>query len=640
MKLVIPSLPEHPTHAVNLAELSIFSWQDLERASRGSLAVAVAGEQEFRCMVAWRAQRLGREAADPPSATPSGVAFPVAAGGRESRCGVGWADAIPVSEAVAGGSSIDPDVLVGFDLARRWLSFRSIGAGGLAAHVMAPSDVEGGSAGLASLIACLARSIGLEIPGDLAATGCLAIDGNEVRILPVHEETIAGKVEALRRHGYRRIMIPSGQQSQFDAQMRAGDDIVLIPLAETVSEALPVILGVLVEGVSATQPLMKTLLLLDRVCVRSPHGVDRGFPRNLVRAIRRGGEPILRILAADLGARWATHVGRPGAARLDAYVERVMESQSIPIGDPWLAEYFDSHQLAARAIRALDAGDWNLGRKSRAWDELDAEIEELSRRHERRSRRFINVRDRFALFVCLNTRAFLKLFRGRLERDQGLVLEGLEDRVALFGEWDELVRYGTDLGHADCTLGRQQNYVIDALASASELGALPPGAFQVMSRLQETLPAEPALSEDLESRDTFFRVSSLWKWSRLPGNARRDQAFADWLLVVRAAKLRLDFPRHLPIELLAVFHPDPAVREDAAELLESQPWFSEGEDPRSILWVLRLRTEAAVLLARGESGQSEKLVELVNAAPDGPLREIGERVIAEGVEEVMLRCPY
>lgn len=646
--------PRTPLLATNLAELSVFSREEVERALRSpGLERAALGAEGFRALAAWRARRSMRSStADEVGAavsvpTPGGVAFPLVAAGPTRACGLGWVDAVLLADAGPPGVAVDEGVTYGFEVARRWLSFRSLGDGARIARVTAPSRFHGGSAALAALVAHVARGVGFTIPDDLAATGCLGFDENqEARILPVDVDTIRGKVEVLRDHGFRRILIPEEQESQFDAYIDPADGMQLVALPSSASASLPKILEVLLgSGEEEEGALLSALLMIDKVCVRDPGRLDEDFPRALLRAIRRGGGPIVRVVVADLRARSAVHDGRPGAERLDRYVEAMMARHELVVADPWLADYFDAHQMASRAMLALDTGDWNQGDGSLAWGRLDEEIGELTRRSIRRQGRFLNLRDEYALFACRNTRAYLRVFLGRLLGDADRVREGLNDRVEHRAHWEHLVRYGFhSLGHRGATMARQWNQVADAMSSLIELGGLDEGSPAVLAAtevLQAAWPVGLPFPEPGDACGEDFTTCSRLRWMRLTRQPGWERAAEEWLEVFeRATKPEVPwvFAQHLPAEQVAAYHPDASVRLRAAAILD-RPWAIQYEDPKSILWVLRFRALAASGLARGDDVMPS-LQSRVEPFADTPLGRIAARMIAGSAEDVLIRCPY
>jgi len=139
--------------------------------------------------------------------------------------------------------------------------------------------IDGPSLGLAVALAVLARGTSTPLPGDVAVTGAVGVDG---RVGPV--AGLEAKAAAAAGAGYRRLLVPPGGAAA------AGDSALTVIEVETLEEAAAAVLGLrarplrvpklrLADTLLATALVAATLLgLLDTFAVLAYPTVHEALP--------------------------------------------------------------------------------------------------------------------------------------------------------------------------------------------------------------------------------------------------------------------------------------------------------------------------------------------------------------------------
>lgn len=612
--------------AEHLTELTLFTSEEIEEAQIVAGPSPALGKEGFQLLVKALKTRIDTPDGDNES-WPKGVAFPIT---DNTRSGIGWIDATHNRGVMT--STFQVGLSEAFTLAEQWMGSLAAVLPRLHPSVKTPPCCEGNSIGLSALIAVLARSLDLEVPQRLAATGCLEATQDSCTITVVDPDSLPGKIEALESLHFDCLLVPIDQQKTA-SELTNGHRLRVVGVPPSPTHALPIILAEITSGRSSESAILRALALIDRVCVHNPGAVGRSFPDRLLQAVAKDAPSAVQAVVCDLQARRALHEGRTEEAhqQFDRSEEHLKQRGDDCVGH-FLAEYFGPHWTSNRAILAIDTGNWD--ESTATWVELNSEITELENRHDRHDsiRHFLDIHALHNLFACLNTRSFLSLFKARRDNDIAKLQSCTQDRVALRHVWPDLFAHSIAMGNSADSLRRQENYLIDCLCCARTLSTpLPEIAAENLwpSTIGTELP-----------ENGYDRIYG-WKWHVATGLGEQlPNLYANWIDALEATDS--SFLTSSLLELLSLEHPDGSIRSSSTahlSALNSQGRFNAPDT--SILSILQLRTRAVIGL-RTDTVSHNDICDTVFSRTNQTslLTRLAQSILGDSLQDIVYRCPY
>lgn len=443
----------------------------------------------------------------------------------------------------------------------------------------------GASAALPVAVLAWAELLGLRLPDDLVATGCISKPGDDApaRLVPVDPATLPAKFAAARAWGYRRILLVHGQEipdACHEGSRRL--EILHVPAEpdRLLAFLLPVIAGSVRSDRDATRAAIMALLAVD-LATDDGAGIAAIEP---VVAPFLGEEtpPNLRLLAHDLRSRHLLHEGRTGEARHHHEIaESLVGRDDRPEGV--LGDLFAYARPAHAQVLALDRGEF--GHDSPEAVAVESALAELERKWKTRH-------ERLMLVFLRHARAWRLNFAGRLRRDQGPLLEAWRLRADLVADWPELLeRFGrAELGRSDTSTRRAEGELLDiAHAIVATGGPLPDGARGLVAAF--SVGSGPVAET---ARHGDFELVGWLRRRKVLGIAIAPGELAEIGRMLGTDGEPLDFPgtRSAELALLASRPDDPWARPIARRLAGSVLFRDDRAAEDSILRVLSLRAHA------------------------------------------------
>jgi len=481
----------------------------------------------------------------------------------------------------------------------------------------------GASAALPVAVLAWAELLGLRLPDDLVATGCISKPGDDApaRLVPVDPATLPAKFAAARAWGYRRILLVHGQEipdACHEGSRRL--EILHVPAEpdRLLAFLLPVIAGSVRSDRDATRAAIMALLAVD-LATDDGAGIAAIEP---VVAPFLGEEtpPNLRLLAHDLRSRHLLHEGRTRESRhhhqvADSLVGRDDRPEGV------LGDLFAYERAAHAQMLAIDRGEFgDATPEAKRLEECLGELERKWRtRHERLMRIFLR-----------NSRSWRRNFAGRTGRDAASLREAWRDRADLRDEWPELLgEFARELGRVDTSVWRAQSELLDVAHALAKIEGSVPDDWKAIIRTFEAGRGAPP------------RAFERGRWAALTWLRRR---------IVLGERFDAAEIAALATDLLAEPDPMPHQSVRAAELLlERAPAGADWTvplaakigrsriflaDEHSILRVLSLRAAAAIRPHLGERTPD----------PAPPRSGTSLRVLfddlASDPASLAVRCPY
>ena len=349
----------------------------------------------------------------------------------------------------------------------------------------------GDSLALAAGIGALLRLYGVGWPRDLIVTGGLSADGRG--FAPVPEETLPGKIAAIKRWGFTRLGVVEAQAAALPEVI---EGVRIVALPSNPAELPSALAGL--DGVDlAEADIARALALFDLRIVRGARAEIIKRVLDVTERFTRDASPLVRHLAYDMRSRTLLHAGRSDEAS-----EALKEADALrgigDLPDGRLRDVLRYQQAAHRSVVHLDLGDWaNDHPAHRAVDQLLAELDgRWNTRHERLMR-----------FFLANTRARRLEYLGRLHGRRDLLEQAWTDLVRDQDEWHDLIEaYAIgELHLKDTTIDRIQNQLVDVAASLVALGEELPADWR---RCLETFGARSMPLEITDEGNAVFAFTN------------------------------------------------------------------------------------------------------------------------------------
>lgn len=445
---------------------------------------------------------------------------------RPSAWSIGGAGAGESVATIRGGAEIADTVVQRIVEAVRGLSPDAVRP---ETELVVPTNGEGDSHALAVAIAAMHALLRCGVPPGLAATGGFdaGADGGHPRFRSVPIETLPAKLAAATRWGVRILVVVEDQPLPDDLP----PDLRIVRVAHDPGALPLLVLQLASEGAAArdaTEAWRKALALYDlRVASRRGEpiesvwsvtapfvdpvveGLDRVTPPSpeAVReaVVRRGLDPVVVGLAADIRSRVLLHAGRSvESAWWDAIAVGLRGQGDLP--DGLLGDHILLRQPSHRSILALDLGALDdplpsdPRRESHPHVVLDRSIEDLERRWRTRHQTLLGI-------FATNSRWRRQLYLARRDLDRSRFDAATTDLLRWRSRWEDLLddhaRLGLRMGDTD--LSRQWNYVLEH--AVTDVSLRDPDGFsrgggdiEVRRQVAAAWHADEGLLADLQAR--------------------------------------------------------------------------------------------------------------------------------------------
>ncbi len=584
---------------------------------------------------------------DVPPAQPPG--FPFIALPEDSRGSpaVGYVRVNPERHAPSAHYLIEGALDGAIRAATAWFERIDPRVSSAAATVEGPDGSWGGvSAALAAMLAAVMWSLG----GSKAPFGAIATGGwnfDDGTFEPVEERALTKKAEHAGAYGFRQLYAVSCDNRVREYKLRG---VTVRALPRTPELAILAFLDYLGEHEDG-DTAQAIVYLFDRFSIQAARSTP--IPDDLLlqslRRFRRLKDPLAQTLAMYSLGRLDCRRGRSlDAERMAEVVERRVQAHyraGLMVSSTAVEYQLRVDRTAHDATVALDNGHWTQGSHP-AWGRLARAL----RREDQESRRGkpLDPSPRLGRLVFRNVLSRRREYAARAAGAINVVLEEARLRAESLDGLGELARLAREeLGRSDTTVSRQQNFLMDGLFAAWEMGAR-----TRQLAFARGLPwffveggGVPGGLTDWRLGNDFDRLTLL-RYSLIGLHRPSGGAHAvDCLKWLNQPAAEVGPPAAEPVRILetiCLYHPDRETRRKAAEPLRwAAPPAKASRLTPSIADLTALRSVAA-LAAMDQIDPLPDLRSRISRWRPSPLTEIARRILtaARTPREISARLPY